>query len=142
MTTKPERRAKPLPAPDELTASFWAAAKERRLVIQRCKGCGHFNHPPRGQCDICVSEDLEYQEVSGRGKVYSYTLMYQKNVPGFEGEIPYLNVAVELEEQPDLILVTNLVDATPEEVAIGRPAEVVFQRVNDEITLPQFRLVP
>lgn len=141
MTTNVETKQKPLPVPDELTSPFWAAAREQRLLVQRCKSCGHFNHPPRGQCDICVSEDLEFREVSGRGKVYSYTLMYQRNVPGFENELPYLNVAVELEEQPDLVLITNLVDATPEGVKIGDPVEVVYQRVNDEITLPQFRLV-
>ena len=137
MTT--EAKGKPMPRPDELTQPFWDAAKEHRLAIQKCKGCGYYNHPPKPLCDKCSSENLAFETVSGRGTIYSFTVMHQKNVPGFEAEIPYVNVLVELEEQPKLLMITNLRGAGPKEVKVGMPVEVVFEKVNDEITLPQFK---
>ena len=141
MATQPEKKEKPVPVPDELTKPYWDAAKEHRLVIQRCKDCGYYNHPPKPACDICQSENLEFEQVSGKGKIYSYTTMHQRNVPGYEEEVPYLNIAVELDEQPDLIMITNLIGGTVDDVRMGLPTEVVFQEVNDDITLPQFRLL-
>lgn len=140
MTTTQETKAKPIPRPDALTQPFWDAAKEGRLELQKCSDCGYFNHPPKPLCDQCSSEHLAFEPVSGRGTIYSYTRMHQFNVPGFEAEIPYLNVLVELVEQPKLFMITNLRGAEPEEVQIGQPVEVVFERVNDNIVLPQFRL--
>lgn len=131
---------KPLPVPNELTAPFWAASRENRLVIQKCHACGYYNHPPKPACDSCMSEDLAFVPVSGKGVIWSRTVMYTPNVPGFEDEVPYLNVAVELDEQPDLLMITNLLDASVEDAEVGRRVEVDFQKVNDDITLPQFRL--
>ena len=139
MTTEP--KTKPVPRPDELTSPFWDAAKEHRLAIQKCKDCGYYNHPPKPLCDKCSSENLAFESVSGKGKIYSYTIMHQKNVPGFEAEIPYLNVLVELEEQPKLFMITNLRGAGPKDVKIGQAVEVIFERLTDDIALPQFKLV-
>jgi uncharacterized OB-fold protein len=141
MTTETEATApKPLPVPNELTRPFWEAARQERLVIQRCKDCRYYNHPPKPACDNCMSENLGFEPVSGRGTIWSRTVMYHKNVPGFENDVPYLNVVVELEEQPDLLMITNLPGSAPEDGKVGTPVEVVFQRINDEITLPQFRI--
>jgi hypothetical protein len=54
---------KPVPLPDELSRPFWDAAKERRLVIQRCSSCGHYNHPPRRFCDACLAQDLRFEPI-------------------------------------------------------------------------------
>ena len=140
MTTIRETKAKPIPRPDDLTRPFWDAAKAGRLELQKCGDCGYFNHPPRPLCDQCSSENLAFEQVSGRGTVYSFTLMHQFNVPGFEAEIPYLNVIVQLVEQPKLFMITNLRGPHADEVQIGQPVEVVFEQVNDDISLPQFRL--
>ena len=132
---------KPLPAPDELSQPFWEAAKQHRLVIQRCQDCGYFNHPPRPACDACQSQQLQFEPVSGRGTIYSFTVMHQPNIAGFEDQIPYVNIFVELEEQPLLFMVSNLSGSEKDKVRIGGRVEVHFEDVNDEITLPQFRLV-
>jgi len=111
------------------------------LVIQRCQECNYFNHPPRPLCDACLSQRLEFVPVSGRGTVYSYTVMHQPNIAGFEKEVPYINVLVELDEQPRLFMVSYLPISEREKILIGGRVEVTFEKIDDEITLPQFRLV-
>jgi len=129
---------RPRPAVTDLTRPFWEAAREGRLVIQRCHACGYYNHPPRQECDKCLSTDLAFEPVSGLGRVYSYTVMYQKNVQGFEDHLPYLTALVELDEQPMLLLVTNLPGAVADDSLLDARVRVEFERVDDEITLPQF----
>ena len=137
----PTAQEKPRPLIDDLTRPFWEAAREHRLVIQRCQECGHFNHPPRPVCNACHSAALAFEPVSGRGSIYSFSVMYQPNVTGFGDELPYLNILVELEEQPQLFLVSNLPEAQREQVRIGGRVEVCFEDVDAELTLPKFRLV-
>ncbi len=132
---------KPLPAVDDLTRPFWQAAAQHQLVIQRCQECGYFNHPPRPLCDACLSQRLAFVPVSGRGTVYSYTVMHQPNVAGFEKEIPYINVLIELDEQPRLFMVSYLPMSEQAKLRIGGQVEVTFEKIDDEVTLPQFRLV-
>ena len=132
---------KPRPLIDDLTRPFWEAAREHRLVIQRCRDCRYFNHPPRPVCNACQSAALIFEPVSGRGTIYSFSVMYQPNVAGFGDELPYLNILVELEEQPQLFLVSNLPEAQREQVRIGGQVEVCFEDIDAELTLPKFRLV-
>ena len=141
MTSPPDRPLPPLPVPDEVSARFWDAAREGRLVIQRCGRSGRSFHPPVHVCTCCGQSDLQFERVRGRGVIYSFVVMRDQRVQGFEDRVPYVNVWVELEEQPHLVLVTNLVDAELSDVAIGAPVEVSFEKLSDEITLPQFRLV-
>jgi len=127
---------RPLPQPDPETAFFWEAAKRGELHILRCRDCGTYIHLPRPACRTCGSVDLAPEPVSGRGVVHSYTVTHFP-LPGFEP--PFAVVLVELEEQPGLRLVSNLVDVTPEEVEIGMPVEVTFERVADDVALPLFK---
>src|SRR2546423_12902621 len=103
-----DARAKPSPIPDSITKPFWDAVSQRRLLVQRCTACGHYNHPPRSACDACLSQKLDFEEVSGRGRIYSFTVMHQRDVAGFEAEAPFINIVVELEEQRMLLMVSNL----------------------------------
>ncbi len=137
----PDHSKKPLPAADELSQPFWEAAKQHRLVVQRCQECGYFNHPPRPACDACQSQQLQFEPVSGRGTIYTFTVMYQPNIAGFEDQIPYVNILVELEEQPLLFMVANLPGSERDKVRIGRRVEAYLEDVDADITLPQFRLV-
>jgi uncharacterized OB-fold protein len=135
-----EQNRKPLPAVDDLSLPFWEAAKQHKLVVQRCQECSYFNHPPRLACDACQSQQLQFEPVSGQGTIYTFTVMHQPNIAGFEDQIPYINILVELEEQPLLFMVSNLPDSEKDKVRIGGQVEAYFEDVNDEITLPQFRL--
>lgn len=127
MTTTPSRAT---PDVTDLTRPFWDAARAGRLAIQRCADCTHYNHPPRTTCDACLSSHLVFENVSGLGSVWSFTVMHQKSVAGFEDAVPYLTALVELDEQPLLLLVTNLPGADPATVKIGDRVHVTFEPMN------------
>ena len=132
---------KPVPVPDELSSPFWQTAKEQRLVIQRCGACGYYNHPPRPYCDACTAPGLRFEAVSGRGTVYTFTVMHQRDVAGFEEDAPFINIVVELAEQPRLLMVSNLPIADRAKVKIGAPVQVEFEDRGDGVVVPQFRIV-
>jgi uncharacterized OB-fold protein len=128
---------RPLPEGDRTLAPFFAAAREHRLVVQRCGGCGALRFPPRELCSGCLSIEASWVEVSGRGEIFSYNVMHQIYHPAFATEAPYAVVVVKLAEGPKMI--SNLVDCPLDQIAIGMPVEVVFEPASAEITLPKFR---
>jgi uncharacterized protein len=131
---------RPIPVPNEWTKPFWEAAKQGVLVLQRCQSCGHFQHPPYATCVNCISTDLTFEPVQGKGTIYSYTIMYHTGDQRFAAAVPYASIIVELDEAPGALLAGNLLDAPYTEAKVGRRVDVVFEKVNDDITLPQFRL--
>lgn len=131
---------RPVPIPDALSAPLWEAARAGRLAVQRCQSCAWYNHPPRPFCDACLSQDLKFEPVSGRGHVYTFTIMHQRDVAGFEGEAPFINVVVELAEQVLLLMVANLPADDRDRVRIGAPMEVWFEDRAEGVVVPQFRL--
>jgi uncharacterized OB-fold protein/acyl dehydratase len=133
----PRRDARPRPAVNQDTSFFWEGARRGELLIQRCSSCGALRHPPRPACPSCRSLEWETQRASGRGTVHSYVVHHHPPVPGFDP--PYVVALVELEEGTRLI--SNLVEVDPAEVAIGMPVEIVFDRIDDELTLPLFKAV-
>jgi uncharacterized OB-fold protein len=137
-----EPRQKPVPIVDELSRPFWEAAREHRLVVQRCGECGYYNHPPRSFCDACLSQQLAFVRVSGNGTILTFTVMHQRDVAGFEQEAPFVNIVVELAEQPRLLMVANIATADREKVRIGAPVEAWFEDRGNGVVIPQFRLLP
>ncbi|MEE8338290.1 MAG: Zn-ribbon domain-containing OB-fold protein [Dehalococcoidia bacterium] len=129
----------PLPVPDEQTAPFWDYCRKGELRMQRCVQCGVFRHPPRAMCRHCGSMEAEWAAVSGRGAVYSYTVTHQPIHPALVDLVPHVAVLVELDE--GVRLTSNVVDCAPDEIEIGMAVEVVFEQINQEITLPKFRRV-
>jgi uncharacterized OB-fold protein len=125
----------PLPAANAETLPWWEAAREHRLVAQRCTACGTLRHPPGPLCPSCSSVDSQWQELSGRGSVYTFTVVHQQFVPA---DVPYVVVAVDLDE--GIRMVSNLVDASPEGVAIGQRVELVWEDMGPALSLPRFRL--
>lgn len=127
----------PLPRPYQDTEQYWAAAREHRFVIQRCASCGEHQFYPRGVCSHCLSSDLEWNEASGKGTVYSCSVNYRAPHPGFADNLPFVLAIVELEEGPRMM--TNIVDCDPESVTIGMEVTVTFDDITEEVTLPKFR---
>jgi uncharacterized protein len=128
-------KARPLPVPDAETAPYWNAAAQGRLVIQKCSDCGAFRFYPRLVCPSCMSEKVEWVEASGRGRVYSYTIVHRAP-PAFRDDAPYVVVVVELEE--GVRLMSRLDIDPPGAATIDMPVKVTFEKISDDITLPHF----
>jgi uncharacterized OB-fold protein len=126
----------PIPATTDDTATFWTGGREGHLMITTCDDCGRRTHPPSPRCAYCFSENVAPQPVSGRGRVYSFTINRRQWQPGLD--VPYVIAVVELDEQSDVRLLTNVVDCPPEEVHIGMPVEVLFEE-RGPVFLPIFR---
>jgi len=129
---------KPVPVPDAITAPFWEAANRGVLAIQHCEACQRYIHPPEALCPECQSLDLTFREVSGRARVYTHTIVRDNVTQGFAADEPYVIGIIELVEQERLVLVANVVGVAPEDVRVGMPLRVTFERLTDEIALPQF----
>ena len=127
---------KPLPMPTEDSAAYWEGTHRGELRAQRCADCGYLRWPPAPVCPQCLSLGHDWVKLSGRGKVYSWIIVHKSQHPAFWGD-PFNVAIVELDEGPRLH--TNLVDVEPGGISIGMPVEVVFEKQNDEITLPRFR---
>jgi uncharacterized OB-fold protein len=126
------------PAPDPETGWYFEAARHGRLEILRCRACGTWIHYPQPRCPVCRGDDVAPAAVRGTGTVVSHTVTHFPPSPDFGGELPITLVMVELDEQPGLRVVTNLVDASPDDVQIGRRVEVCFEH-HDTWSVPQFR---
>ena len=128
---------KPVPPIDPWTQPYWDAAAEGRFVIQRCRACERAVFYPRQWCPHCGAEDLDWIEASGRGHIYSYSVVRNYPPSAFADAVPFVIAIVELEEGPRMM--TNIVDADPEQVACDLPVEVAFMD-RDGVSLPVFRL--
>jgi uncharacterized OB-fold protein len=137
--TRPQR---PVPVADEGSAPYWAAAAEGLLVVARCSRCRAFAHPPDLTCPHCRHTDpaFVFERVSGRGVVRTWTVVRQSFLGGFEDDLPFVLVDVELEEQPDLRIVGRLVDGPEAALHLGDPVVVSFEQVAPGVAVPSFAL--
>jgi uncharacterized OB-fold protein len=119
--------------------AFWEGTRQGELRFPRCRSCHRFHWYPCVLCPFCHSEDIEWQAITSQPKVYTWTCVRRPLSPLFAIRGPFIVALVEFDEIQDIHLVTNLVDCQPEEVYIGMPLEVVFQKVNDKLTMPLFR---
>jgi uncharacterized OB-fold protein len=126
---------KPLPKPTESSRPYWDAAKRHELMLQRCGACNALIYYPRDRCPQCLSDNLKWQPVSGRGKVYSYTVVRRASTSSFSDK-PYVLAIVELDEG---VRMTTNVEAPPETVKVGMPVSVWFDDVTPERTLVKFK---
>jgi uncharacterized protein len=125
----------------ELTSDnreFWTSGSQNVLRIDHCDGCRRYLHPPVPICPFCGGDDVVATAVSGRGTVYSFTVNYQQWNP--EMTPPYVLAVVELEEQRDVRLTTNIVGCDVDDVHIGMLVAVEFEAHGD-VHLPLFRPV-
>lgn len=128
---------KPAPVVNTWARPFWDAAKEERLVIQKCAACGEWVFYPRIACPHCAADRLEWVEASGRGRIYSYTVVENNAPSAFIADMPYVVAVIRLEEGVQLL--SNIVGCDPHSVECDMPVEVCFEPLDEEFTLPKFR---
>jgi uncharacterized OB-fold protein len=124
-----------LPASDEESLGFFEAARRGELVVQACKACGRRRHPPRPMCPTCRSTEREWRPVAPTGKVWSYVIPHPPLLEPYSSVAPYNVIVVELDEDPLIRFVGNLVEdadapldsVDPHGIRIGEPVECVFR---------------
>jgi uncharacterized OB-fold protein len=128
---------KPVPVPDEISAPFFDGAREGRLMLQHCMACKMWSFPVRERCPHCFAAALEWRQASGRGTLYTYTVMHQVMNPGFASSVPYNIAQVDLEE--GVRMVSNVVGISNDGLRIGMKLEAVFEEAGEGVSLPKFR---
>jgi uncharacterized OB-fold protein len=126
--------ARPAPVLTDDNAAFWEAARQHRLVAQRCRHCGRLRHPPRPMCPECHSLDIELVDLAGTGVLYSYALLHHPQHPAFS--YPVVAALVELDE--GVRIVSNVVGVDPGEVGIGMALQVRFEPTDGDTVVPVF----
>ena len=126
---------RPAPLLTEDNHWFWDAARDGKIVAQRCSGCHRLRHPPRPMCPWCRSLQFEIADLSGRGSVYSYSILHHPQNPAFE--YPVIAALIDLEE--GVRVLSNLVDVEPGDVHIGMPVAVDFRATLRDGRVPVFR---
>ena len=128
--------ARPLPVADLHTAAYWQHAADGRFALPRCGSCGKYHFYPRGSCPHCGSADIVWVEASGRGEVYSFSVVYRAPDPAFADDVPYVVAIVRTEEGPHLL--SRVVDVDPVAVTVGMKLRVKLQKSGEDIGLPVF----
>ncbi len=131
-------KQRPLPAPTGLTRPFWDAAREGRLLVQKCNACARLQFYPRPFCLACMSDDMGWRQSAGQGAVYTFTVNHRAAIEYLADQVPYVVAVVQLDEGPRLM--GRVLNAKPGTVAIGARVNVVFESTPEGIALPCFGL--
>jgi hypothetical protein len=123
-------RSYPEPSINMETERYWAAARDGVFLLKKCNACGETHFYPRAICPRCLSRDTQWYEASGKGEIYTFSVMRR-------AKIPYVIAYVTLEE--GVTMMTNIVDCDVDKVAIGQAVEVVFRATEGGQALPVFR---
>ena len=129
---------KPIPSPTDVTQPFWSSCNSGILRLRRCSHCHRYRGPSRIVCG-CGQSDFVWADASGRGRIFSYTVVHRAPDPAFRAELPYVIAIVALEEGPHLF--GNVEGCAPDAVLIDMPVEAVFETLADDIGTVKFKPV-
>lgn len=126
----------PQPRPNGDSLPYWNAARERRLLIRQCNGCGAKHFMPRHLCPECGSDQLAWVESRGLGSVQSFSVVHRAPRPVFAAKGPYVIALIDLDEGPRMF--ANILGDDAIDVAIGDRVEVTFEDRGDGFLVPKF----
>lgn len=122
---------------DRESQTFWEGVHDHKLLLQHCDDCNQYIFYPRIICPHCFSDQLTWQETSGQGSIHSFTVVH-KAPPQFQNETPFVVGIIELEEG---VRMMSRIIGDPNEIAIDKKVSVVYEQINEEVTLPYFKVV-
>ena len=117
----------PVPEPDGLDAPYWAGMRRGELRVQRCERCRTWQWGPEWICHACLSPDVVWTRVDGRGIIYSWERAWHPVHPALAEHGPYIVVLVELAHAGGIRMLGNLLGDPRQVVTIGAPVEAVFE---------------
>ena len=127
----------PQPTVNADSAPYWAAAKEERLIIQKCRACDHLFFLPGHLCPSCWSDEKDWVDTEGTGTVHSFSIIRRAPLPSYREDVPYVVALVDLTEGPRMLC--NIVGDGGLDVDIGSAVTLCFEERGDA-KVPQFRL--
>ncbi len=130
---------KPRPVLEGLTGEYYEFCARGELRFQRCDECGRWRHPPRVLCAQCGSPRWTWTRSTGRGRVFTWTVVHQAMHPAFASEVPYAVLVVEMDE--GVRVAANLRGGALDELRLDLPVDVEFEARDDTLTVPTFRPV-
>ena len=130
----------PYPIPEYGTEPYWEACNREQLVMQRCDRCSKFRWHPSPLCTHCSADGFSWEPLCGRGKITTWTVVTHPVHPAAFERVPYVVVEVELDEQPGLRMLSNLIDANEEDIGFDSPVTVAFTTHSNGQKLPVFKL--
>lgn len=128
---------RPLPTITADNAEFWASTSEHAAKLQRCNVCEKFWYYPGPVCHNCGAQDWTWSKLSGKGTIYSYSVLERAKGNPYENDVPITIVLVRLEEGP--VVMSNLFDYEPADLAVDAPVTMDYEDVTDDVTLLVFR---
>ena len=133
---------KPSPVPDEVSKPFWDACNEGRLVVQNCTSCSRLQHPPQKACLACGSDaNMEFRSMSGRGKIHGYLVSHDSRVMMLQQIQPFNLAVVELEDAPEIKMLSHLPGTPTDEVPVGATVQVEFEESFNGQKVAEWRVV-
>ena len=139
--TQPAQDLPPIPAPPSQPESdfYWEKSKAHELWLRHCRSCDQAYFYPRDICPHCFSRDTDWVQSKGLGTLHTFSIVHRGPTAAFRERTPYVAAIVELQEGPRMP--TNLVEVAPDPAAIkvGMAVEVVFEDLNENVSLPKFR---
>jgi uncharacterized OB-fold protein len=128
-----------LPVASPETAPFWDACNQGVFLLQRCRDCGKTQYHYRTLCSHCMSDHVDDFPSSGKGTVWTYSVVYKNNTVGYADKLPYVVALVELEGGVKVF--GNVLGGEPENVAIGTAVELTFAKAANDQMIPLFKVV-
>tara|TARA_Y100001934_G_C12345403_1_gene772498 strand:+ start:1967 stop:2377 length:411 start_codon:yes stop_codon:yes gene_type:complete len=127
--------------PDDLTAPFWDAANQSKLVIQNCKACNRLQHPPELLCGKCgLGDSLGWEEMSGKGKIYNYGVVHDCPVRLLQDDQPFNLAVVMLDEDPGIQMYSHMPGVPEDEVPVGANVRVIFEKSANGQLIPEWEV--
>lgn len=119
-------------------AWWWDQVEQNKVVpIQRCKSCQTLRHPPRPFCNQCQSNEWDFIESTLDGEIFSFIELHYPEIPGYQ--YPLICAVISLDEGTRIV--SNIIDCDASDVAIGKRVKGEVMVVDEDNTIPQFRLV-
>lgn len=126
------------PFADEYTEPFWEATRREQLTAPRCTNCGTFRMPPHRFCYKCRHQDIDWVDLPGTGRVYSFIVVRQALRPDMSDYVPYVPAVIEADGAPGMRFISNVVDCEPEAVAVEMPVKVAWDHISDSFVFPRW----
>ncbi|MGI5921671.1 MAG: Zn-ribbon domain-containing OB-fold protein [Syntrophomonadaceae bacterium] len=121
----------------ECNQIFWNKLTEDGLYLQQCTDCGQFVFYPRSRCPHCLESELEWKQVSGEGRIYSFTIVYKSALPEFERKTPYIYAVIELAE--GVRMPAAVVNCPVDKITVDAPVTFLLTEING-LKLPGFQI--